>query len=387
MQALKGLRVFDMTRVLAGPFCTQILGDLGADVLKIEHPVHGDMTRAWGPPFEHDLKGEETGESAYYLSCNRNKRSVALDIATPAGLNAAKKLIATSDVFVENFKVGFLAAHGLSYEDVKKIKPNIIYCSITGFGQTGPYAQRPGYDFQVQGLSGLMSLIGEPEGIPLRAGISIADIGTGLYSAIAILAALYQRGQTGEGQYIDMALLDSTMGLLSFAAQSYLLDGKLPSRIGNGHPNIVPYGLFEARDGYVIVAIGTDSQFEKFCAFVKDETFFKAYPTNKDRVLHRGEVNRKIQALLEEKPKAYWIEELDKIGIPVGPVNSLKEAFEDPQVMAHQIAAPLEGLKTVASPLNLLKSKPAYRYRPPHLGEHTNEVLREVLTEEELEKL
>lgn len=368
-----------MTRVLAGPFCTQILGDLGADVLKIEHPIHGDMTRAWGPPFE-----QTTGESAYYLSCNRNKRSVALDITTPAGLKAAKKLIATSDVFVENFKVGFLAHHGLSYEDVKKIKPDIIYCSITGFGQTGPYAQRPGYDFQVQGLSGLMSLIGEPEGIPLRAGISIADIGTGLYSAIAILAALHQRGQTGEGQYIDMALLDSTMGLLSFAAQSYLLDGKSPPRVGNGHPNIVPYGVFEASDGYVIIAIGTDGQFEKFCTFVNEEAFFKEYPKNKDRVLNRERVNSKVQALVGKKTKAYWIEQLDKIGIPVGPVNSLKEAFEDPQVKAHQIEAPLDGLNVVASPLNLSKSKPDYRYRPPYLGEHTEEVLREVLSVEEL---
>jgi crotonobetainyl-CoA:carnitine CoA-transferase CaiB-like acyl-CoA transferase len=371
-----------MTRVLAGPFCTQILGDLGADVLKIEHPVHGDMTRAWGPPFE-----QSTGESAYYLSCNRNKRSVALDITTPAGLKAAKKLIATSDVFVENFKVGFLAHHGLSYEDVKKIKPDIIYCSITGFGQTGPYAQRPGYDFQVQGLSGLMSLIGEPEGIPLRAGISIADIGTGLYSAIAILAALHQRSQTGEGQYIDMALLDSTMGLLSFAAQSYLLDGKSPPRVGNGHPNIVPYGVFEASDGYVIIAIGTDGQFEKFCTFVHEEAFFKEYPKNKDRVLNRERVNSKVQALVGKKTKAYWIEQLDKIGIPVGPVNSLKEAFEDPQVRAHQIEAPLDGLNTVASPLNLSNSKPVYRYRPPHLGEHTEEVLKEVLSAEELREL
>ncbi|MBL8676806.1 MAG: CoA transferase [Alphaproteobacteria bacterium] len=387
MQALKGLRIFDMTRVLAGPFCTQILGDLGADVLKIEHPVHGDMTRTWGPPFERDLKGVETDESAYYLSCNRNKRSVALDITTPEGVKTAKKLIATSDVFVENFKVGFLAHHGLSYEDVKKIKPDIIYCSITGFGQTGPYAQRPGYDFQVQGLSGLMSLIGEPEGIPLRAGISIADIGTGLYSAIAILTALYHRAQTGEGQYIDMALLDSTMGLLSFTAQSYLLDRKLPPRIGNGHPNIVPYGLFESQDGYIIIAIGTDGQFEKFCTFIKDETFFKAYPTNKDRVHHRAEVNRQVQAFIKKKTKAYWIKKLDKIGIPVGPVNSLKEAFEDTQVIARQIATSFEGLKIVASPLNLLRTRPAYRYRPPHLGEHTNEVLREILTEEELENL
>lgn len=371
-----------MTRVLAGPFCTQILGDLGADVLKIEQPQVGDITRTWGPPFEKDEHGHETTESAYYLSCNRNKRSVALDFTTPEGLEIAHTLIKKSDIFVENFKVGFLARHGLSYDDVKKIKPDIIYCSITGFGQTGPYASHPGYDFQIQGLSGLMSLIGEPGGIPLRAGISISDIGAGLYSAIAILAALFQRARTGKGQYIDLALLDSTMALMSFAAQSYVLDGQLPPRIGNGHPNIVPYGVFEAQDGFVIVAIGTEAQFEKFCHFVGREDLLSHshFLHNAARVRNREKVVAEMDRIIKEKPKAYWIEELEKREIPVGPVNTLAEAFSHPQVKVRGGAQAIGNtLQTVASPLHLSASPVSYQRRPPHLGEHTEEVLKELL--------
>ncbi|MBS0272711.1 MAG: CoA transferase [Proteobacteria bacterium] len=383
MTALEGIRVFDMTRVLAGPFCTQILGDLGADVIKIEQPNMGDVTRSWGPPFERDEMGQETTESAYYLSCNRNKRSMALDFTQAKGLEIAHRLIEKSDVFVENFKVGFLARHGLSYEEVKKIKPDIIYCSITGFGQTGPYASHPGYDFQVQGLSGLMSLIGEPEGMPLRAGISIADIGAGMYSAMAILAALFQRTRTGEGQYIDMALLDSTMALMSFAAQSYLLDGRLPPRVGNGHPNIVPYGAFKAQDGFVILAIGTEAQFEKFCHFVgrDDLLTHPHFLHNADRVRHREEVVAEISAIIHQKPKAYWIEQLEKIDIPVGPVNTLADAFANPHVKARDIARWIgDDVKTIASPLHLSASPVSYHKRPPRLGEHTEEILAEILS-------
>lgn len=383
MKALEGFRVFDMTRVLAGPFCTQILGDLGADVIKIEQPNVGDVTRSWGPPFELDQTGQETTESAYYLSCNRNKRSIALDFTQPEGLEIARRLIEKSDVFVENFKVGFLARHSLSYEEVKKIKPDIIYCSITGFGQTGPYAVHPGYDFQVQGLSGLMSLIGEPEGVPLRAGISIADIGAGMYSAMAILAALFQRTRTGEGQYIDMALLDSTMALMSFAAQSYLLDGRLPPRVGNGHPNIVPYGAFKAQDGFVIVAIGTEVQFEKFCRFVERDDLLTHphFLHNAARVRHREQVIAEISGIIQQKPKAYWIEQLEKIEIPVGPVNTLAEAFANPQVKARDIAQLIgDDIQTVASPLHLSASPVSYQRRPPRLGEHTEEILAEILS-------
>lgn len=378
-----------MTRILAGPYCTQILGDLGADVIKVEHPTIGDVTRSWGPPFEKDEAGQDTTESAYYLSCNRNKRSLSLDFTKPEGLEIARTLIKNSDVFVENFKVGFLEAYGLSYEDVKKIKPDIIYCSITGFGQKGPYAHRPGYDFQVQGLSGLMSLIGEPEGNPLRAGISIADISTGIYSALAILAALYQRTQTGEGQYIDMNLLDSTMSLLSFAAQSYLLEGINPPRVGNGHPNIVPYGAFKARDGFIILAIGTESQFKKFCQFVGREDLLLRphFLSNEARVRHRQEVVDEISKIIEQHPKSYWFENLERVGVPVGPVNTLKEAFEDPQVKAMKIAQSVEGVKTVASPLHLAASPSVYSKRPPRLGEHTIEILSEVLPEEQIEEV
>lgn len=389
-QALEGIRIFDMTRVLAGPFATQILGDLGADVLKIEQPQVGDVSRSWGPPFEKDKTGQDKRESAYYLSCNRNKRSLTLDVTAPEGLQIAHLLIKNSDVFVENFKTGFLARHGLGYEDVKKIKPDIIYCSITGFGQTGPYATRPGYDFQIQGLSGLMSLIGEPEGNPLRAGISVADLTTGLYSALAILAALYQRTQTGMGQFIDMALLDSTMALLSFAAQSYLLDGNLPPRIGNGHPNIVPYGAFEAQDGFVIIAIGTDGQFEKFCRFVEREDLMSHphYLHNEGRVQYRQELVPEINRIIKQHPKAYWINNLEKIGVPTGPVNTLAEAFQDPQVKWRGISSSCEGgLKTVASPLHLSESSPHYAKHPPLLGEHTEDILAPFLSLEKIQEL
>jgi crotonobetainyl-CoA:carnitine CoA-transferase CaiB-like acyl-CoA transferase len=385
LKALEGIRVFDMTRILAGPFCTQILGDLGAEVIKVEQPNIGDVTRSWGPPFEKESK-----ESAYYLSCNRNKRSLSLDFTKPEGLVIAYALIKKSDVFVENFKTGFLARHGLAYEDVKKIKPDIIYCSITGFGQTGPYAERPGYDFQIQGLSGLMSLIGEPDGDPLRAGISIADIGTGIYGALAILAALFQRTRTGEGQYIDMSLLDSTLALMSFAAQSYLLDGNLPPRVGNGHPNIVPYGAFQAQDGLVIVAIGSDNQFKKFCQFAGREDLLSHphYVNNEVRVYYREEVMAEMNKIVGAQSKGYWLENLQKIGVPTGPVNTLEEAFQDPQVKASKIEKSFqEGLKTVASPLHLSACPPVYERRPPHLGEHTEEILSEILSVERIEDL
>jgi len=374
-----------MTRILAGPFCTQILGDLGAEVIKIEQPHVGDVTRSWGPPFENDSK-----ESAYFLSCNRNKRSLSLDFTKPEGLEIAYALIQKSDVLVENFKTGFLARHGLGYDDVRKIKPEIIYCSITGFGQTGPYAERPGYDFQIQGLSGLMSLIGEPEGAPMRAGISVADIGTGIYSALGILAALYQRTRTGEGQYIDMALLDSTLALMSFAAQSYVLNGELPPRVGNGHPNIVPYGAFQAKDGLVIVAIGSESQFKNFCHAVgrKDLLAHPHYLNNEVRVLHREEVLTEMNKIIGSQAKAYWLEKLEKVGVPTGLVNTLDETFEDPQVKARKIVQCFqEGLKTIASPLHLSASSADYKRRPPHLGEHTIEILSEILSGEEIEVL
>ncbi|MEB3701795.1 CoA transferase [Candidatus Bealeia paramacronuclearis] len=369
--ALENIRVIDLTRVLAGPTCTQILGDLGADVIKIEHPKIPDITRSWGPPFELDKEGNPTSESAYYLSCNRNKKSILLDFTTSEGKSQLIDYIKTADVFVENFKTGTLKRYGLDYEALQKIKPDIIYCSITGFGQTGPFAEKPGYDFQVQGMSGLMSLNGEPEGAPLRAGISLADISTGVYSALGIMTALYHRARTGEGQYIDMALFDCQMAMLSFAAQSYLLEGKQPSRTGNAHPNIVPYGAFEAQNGHVILAIGTDDQFRKFCEAVGRPEIIQSpkFSQNKERVFNREILIPLIQEIMGKKTVQEWVELLDKLDIPCGPVNSLKEAFSHPQALARELSISLEGLKLVASPLRLSKTPPIYSARPPRHGE------------------
>lgn len=372
-QALKDISVCDLTRVLAGPTCTQILGDLGASVIKVEQPGVGDITRTWGPPFEKDSQGNDTSESAYYLACNRNKSSVEIDISTVDGVAQLHEIISKSDVFVENFKTGTLKKFGFDYNTLKQIYPRLIYCSITGFGQTGPYAERPGYDFQIQGMSGLMSLNGDPHGDPLRAGISLADLSTGVYSATAILAALFQRTQTGRGQFIDMALFDCQMAMLSFAAQSYLVDSQQPQRYGNGHPNIVPYGAFKAQDGFIVIAIGTNAQFEAFCQFVGRTDIFEdpRFAQNKDRVAHRQDMLPLMESITSQHPRSYWIENMEKIGVPCGPVNSLEEAFNDPQAIARGLAQSIEGtpLKTVASPLRLSDSPVQYRSRPPRLGE------------------
>jgi len=384
MQALKGVRVCDLTRVLAGPTCTQILGDLGADVIKVEQPGVGDITRTWGPPFEKDEEGHDTTESAYYLSCNRNKRSIELDYTTAEGLEILIKLIKTSDIFVENFKTGTLDRYGLSYEDVKAINPRIIYCSITGFGHTGPWADQPGYDFQVQGLSGMMSLNGHPEDIPVRVGISLADISTGVYSALAIMTALYHRERTGEGQRIDMALFDTQMAMLSFAAQSYLLDGKQPQRTGNAHPNIVPYGVFPTSDGHVILGLTTNAQFQKFCECIRrpDIPQDPRFSSNDKRVENRETLFEVLYALTKEHSTAQWIESMEKLNIPSGPVNTFQEAFEHPQAQARGFQTSRDGLAMVASPLRLGTTPPVLNRRAPHLGEHTDEILKELNNKE-----
>lgn len=371
-QALTGIKVFDLTRVLAGPTCTQILGDLGADVVKIEQPGVGDITRTWGPPFEKDQEGNDTTESAFYLSCNRNKRSLELDYTSPEGKARALTMIAESDILVENFKTGTLAKYDLDYESVKQINSRLIYCSITGFGQGGPYAQRPGYDFQIQGMSGLMSLNGEVNGDPMRAGISLADISTGVYSAVAILAAVYQRTQTGRGQFIDMSLLDCQVAMLSFAAQSALLTGEQPERVGNGHPNIVPYGSFPTQDGFVVIAIGTNEQFAKFCNLVKRPELITdpRFQHNKDRVANRHYMLKIMEEITLQYTRAHWLKALEEAGVPCGPVNSIPEMFEDPQVLVRGLAQQTgsEGLKTIASPLRLEDSPVDYKKRPPSLG-------------------
>jgi crotonobetainyl-CoA:carnitine CoA-transferase CaiB-like acyl-CoA transferase len=385
--SLDGLRVFDLTRILAGPTCTQLLGDLGAEVIKVERPGAGDDTRKWGPPYVKDAAGADTSESAYYLSSNRNKRSVAIDIAKPAGQRLARRLIAGCDVMVENFKVGDMARYGLSYNDLKGELPRLIYCSISGFGQTGPYAPRAGYDFLAQGLGGIMSITGEADRPPMKVGVAIADIMCGMYAAVAILAALHHRDRSGEGQYIDLGLLDTQVAWLANIGLNYLTGGAVPQRLGNEHPNIVPYSVVPAADGYFILAVGNDGQFAKFCQFAGSPELASdpRFATNDARVRNRVELYRLLPALTRAKPQAAWVDGLAKLGVPCGPVNDIGQVFADPQVQARgmQIAMPhpLAGKGTVdliGNPLKLSETPVSYRRPPPTLGQHTDEVLREL---------
>lgn len=388
---LTGLRVFDLTRILAGPTCTQILGDLGADVIKIERAGAGDDTRKFGPPWLKDEKGNDTGESAYYLSANRNKRSVTLDLSKPEGQELARRLIAQCDILVENFKVGDLKKYGLAYEQLKATFPKLIYCSITGFGQTGPYAPRAGYDYLAQGMGGFMSLNGQPEGTPgaepLKAGIAVADITTGLYGVISILAALRHRDATGRGQQIDLALLDTQISWLANEGSNYLVTGKAPRRLGNAHPNIVPYQVFPAADHYLILAVANDSQFRKFCDVAGCSELYadERFSTNPGRVRNREFLIPVLRDIIAAKPRDYWLAELEKVGVPSGPVNTLDQVFADPQVIARGLKLELKHgnhnvpVPSVASPMKMSETPPTYRYAPPLLGEHTDTVLKELL--------
>jgi len=394
---LTGLRVFDLTRILAGPTCTQILGDLGADVIKIERAAAGDDTRKFGPPWLKDAAGRDTAESAYFLSANRNKRSLTLDLAKPEGQALARRLIARCDILVENFKVGDLAKYGLAYEQLKEQFPKLIYCSITGFGQTGPYAPRPGYDYLAQGMGGFMSLNGQPEGTPgaepLKAGIAVADITTGLYGVIAILAALRHRDATGQGQRIDLALLDTQISWLANEGSNYLVTGKAPKRLGNAHPNIVPYQVFPAADGYLILAVGNDGQFRRFCEIAgrADLAEDPRFASNPARVRNREFLVPILREIIAAKPRDYWLERLEPAGVPSGPVNTLDQVFADPQVVARGMRLDLPhgrfGVKvpSVASPLKMSETPPTYRHAPPALGEHTDEVLHDLLSLSESE--
>ncbi|MEQ8194986.1 MAG: CoA transferase, partial [Rhodospirillales bacterium] len=327
---LSGIRVLDLTRILAGPTCTQILGDLGADIIKIERPGKGDDTRRWGPPWAKTPKGEDTAESAYFLSVNRNKRSVTLDIADPEGVKLLKRLLPQCDILVENFKTGGLKKYGMDYESLKKEFPKLIYCSVTGFGQTGPYAPRPGYDFLAQGMGGIMSLTGEPEGQPMKAGIAVADIMTGMYATVSVLAALHHRDKTGRGQHLDLALLDSQVATLAYEAENYLMSGKTPRRLGNAHPNIVPYQVVPTSDGHIIIAVGNDEQFRRFCAFADAMHLIEdpRFETNSLRIQNRDEFNPEINKVTGRRTQKEWLEGLEKIGVPCGPVNTLKQVFE-----------------------------------------------------------
>lgn len=388
--ALSHIRVLDLSRVLAGPWAGQIFGDLGAEVIKVERPGSGDDTRHWGPPYIKDAEGNDSREAAYFQSANRNKQSLTLDFTQSEGQRLVRELIAQCDVLLENFKVGGLAAYGLDYESLKAINPRLIYCSITGFGQSGPYAKRAGYDFMIQGLGGLMSLTGRPEGEegagPMKVGVALTDILTGLYATVGVLAALNQREQSGVGQYIDVALLDVQVACLANQAMNYLATGVSPKRLGNAHPNIVPYQDFPSADGNFILAVGNDGQFRKFCevagiASLADDPRFV---TNKARVAHRAELIPLLRQATVFKTTAQWIEQLEKAGVPCGPINDLQQVFADPQVQARGLRLDLPnalGSSTpqVASPLRLSATPVAYRSAPPLLGQHTEALLQRLL--------
>lgn len=388
--ALEHIRVLDLSRVLAGPWAAQTLGDLGAHVVKVERPVVGDDTRAWGPPYVQDPQGQPTGESAYYMCTNRNKRSVSIDLTKPEGQELVRKLALQSDVLIENFKAGGLARYGLDYQTLSAVNPKLIYCSITGFGHTGPYSQRAGYDFLIQGMGGLMSITGKPDtepgGGPVKVGVALTDIMTGLYATNAILAALQARSQTGRGQHIDMALLDVQVSCLANQAMNYLYGGAVPARMGNAHPNTVPYQDFPTRDGYMILAVGNDGQFVRFCdaidcaAWAKDNRF----ATNAARLANRQVLVAMIKEQTIKRTTREWIALLEQHAVPCGPINSIADVFDDEQVkargmrmqMQHRQAGPVP---LVASPLKLSDTPISYRLPPPELGQHTDEVLRDLL--------
>ncbi len=389
-RALGHLRVLDLTRVLAGPWCTQLLADLGADVIKIERPGSGDDTRAWGPPYLKDAEGRDTSEAAYYLAANRGKRSVTVDISKPAGQRLLRQLAERSDIVIENYKVGQLAKYGLDYPSLAALNPRLVYCSITGFGQDGPYRDRAGYDFIIQAMSGFMSITGErddrPGGGPQKAGVAITDLMTGMYAAVAILAAVAQRERSGRGQYIDLALFDSAVAMLANMNMNYLVTGVPPGRVGNAHANIVPYQVFAAADGHVVVAVCNDSQFGRFCeiAGCAELAADPRFARNADRVRHRDVLVPLLEPIVRGKPVAFWTDRLEAAGVPCGPINSIAQAFADPQAVARglriELPHPRAGtVPLVATPVRMSDSPPDYRRAPPLLGEHTEEVLRELL--------
>jgi crotonobetainyl-CoA:carnitine CoA-transferase CaiB-like acyl-CoA transferase len=393
---LNGIRVLDLSRVLAGPWCTQILADLGAEVIKVERPETGDETREWGPPWLKDASGNETHESAYYLGCNRGKRSLTLNLSQPEAQALVRELAAGSDILVENFKTGGLAEKGLGYEDIRAVRPDIIYCSITGFGQTGPRAQEAGYDYLIQGMGGLMSITGnadgEPGAGPQRAGVAVSDLTTGMYAAIAILAALHHRTRTGQGQHIDMALLDIQVGWLANQAMNYLVGGKAPVRTGAQHPNLVPYQPFPTRDGFVIIAIGNDGQFRRFCKEAGAESLEEdeRFTTAASRVANRKPLIEAMEKITRTRASAEWIDALGKVAVPCGPINNIEEVFADPQIrhrglrvdLTHPLSGTVPGVKT---PIRYSATPLEYRKAPPLLGEDTEWVLKNLLGKSDAE--
>ncbi len=387
---LAGIRVLDLSRVLAGPWAGQNLADLGAEVIKIERPGAGDDSRAFGPPWVKDAQGRDTKDSAYFTSANRGKKSMTVNLSQPEGQALVRELAAKSDVLLENYKYGDLQRYGLGYDDLKATNPRLIYCSVTGFGQTGPYKERPGYDFMIQGMGGMMSVTGEPDdkpgGGPQRAGVPIADIITGMYASIAICAALAHRAQSGAGQHLDLALLDSQIALLAYQNTNYFATGKPPRRIGNLHPNIVPYQPFRASDGEVILACGNDNLYRKFCAAAgcAELAADARFATNGKRVENRDELTRLLAAIFAKRTKKEWVALLDAAGVPNGPINDIAQVFDEPQVKARavriEVKHPVAGkVPMVASPMRFSGTPLEHKTPPPLLGEHTDEILRQVL--------
>ena len=390
--ALGHLKVLDLSRVLAGPWCTQILADMGADVIKVERPGAGDDTRHWGPPFLKDADGNDTRHASYFTACNRNKRSITIDMATSEGQALIRTMALQSDIIVENFKVGGLSHYGLDYESLQALNPRLIYCSITGFGQDGPYAERAGYDLMVQAMSGMMSITGKPDGEPMRVGVALIDLFTGVYASSAILAALEVRNRTGAGQHIDMALLDVGMAILANQAAGFLNTGNVPMRQGNSHPSLAPYQDFETRDGAMLLAVGNDGQFARFCdaaghpEWSADPRFSMGF----DRVKNRDALIPMMQAVTRTRTTAEWIATLEHRAVPCGPINTIGQAFADEQVQARGLKVTqrtseqaraqtaVQEIATVASPMRLMDTPPVFRNAPPALGEHTLEVLKEM---------
>ena len=383
---LAGFRILDLSRILAGPWASQMLADLGAEVIKVERPGQGDDTRGWGPPYMLDESGEASSESAYFHGANRGKYSVCIDMASQPGQQLICQLVEKSDVLIENFKVGGLNKFGLDYASLKSINPKLVYCSITGFGQTGPYSERAGYDFMIQAMGGLMSVTGESDGEPMKVGVALADVMTGLYAANAIQAALIHQLRSGKGQYIDLALLDVQVATLANQAMNYLASGNNPTRLGNAHPNIVPYQAFQTADGYMILAVGNDSQFVRFCELAgrddlaTDERFQK----NSNRVKNRDALIPGLINILKTQTTDWWLEQLNQKGIPCGPIANLDQVFDNPQVqhrgMQLELDHPTAGkVPSVANPINLSKSPIRYDKAPPLLGQHTGKILNELL--------
>ena len=382
-QPLSGINVFDLTRVLAGPTCTQVLGDLGANVIKVERPKSGDDSRNLGPPYLDKKKDPQ--ESAYYLSVNRNKHSITIDLTTKKGQSLAKKIISKCDILVENFRAGNLKQYGLDYETIRKINPKLIYCSITGFGQDGPYSKRGGYDYLVQAMGGIMSITGEEKGPPTKVGVGVSDIITGLYSTISILSALRYRDKKSVGQRIDISLLDSQVSWLSYVAQGFLVSGKIPKKIGNDHPSIVPYQTIKAKDGLMVLAIANDNQFKNFCNFAGLEELYvdKKFCTNSQRVKNRKKLKDILESRISKNKIKYWVDGLVKVNVPCGPINNIKKVFDDPQVIFRKMKINMKydkkNISFIGSPINMSESPIQYKKVPPKLGEDTNKILKQFL--------